>query len=154
MPDEVTRRAALFTSLAFVRVTDPVAAQPAPRNLKVAIFSKHLQFIQGAELALCVSELGFDGIDLTVRAGGHVDPARAADDLPPLVSLIRQQHLEVPMVTADIVDADSPNARTVLKTLASLGIRYYRWGGFQYREDQPFARQLEDFKNAPRGSRR
>jgi sugar phosphate isomerase/epimerase len=142
MTNEVTRRAALLTSVAFVRV----AAQPATRNLKIAIFSKHLQFIEGVELARCVAELGFNGIDLTVRAGGHVDPARAAQDLPQLVSLIRQEHLEVPMVTTDIVDADSPNARTVLKTLASLDIRYYRWGGFQYRESEPFGRQLDDFR--------
>jgi sugar phosphate isomerase/epimerase len=142
MTSEVTRRAALLTSLAIVRV----AAQPSKRNLKIAIFSKHLQFIEGAELARYVAELGFNGIDLTVRAGGHVDPARVAADLPPLVSLIRQEHLEVPMVTTDIVDAGSPNARTVIKTLANLGIRYYRWGGFQYREDEPFARQLQDFQ--------
>ncbi|HEX4770782.1 MAG TPA: TIM barrel protein [Bryobacteraceae bacterium] len=150
MTDDVTRRAALLTGLAFVAAAPQSAAegnaQPAARNLKVAIFSKHLQFLEGAELARCVAELGFDGIDLTVRAGGHVEPASAATALPPLVSLIREQHLEVPMVTTDIIDADSPNARTVLKTLAGLGIRYYRWGGFQYRDDAPFARQLEDFR--------
>jgi sugar phosphate isomerase/epimerase len=141
MTNAVTRRAALLTSLAFLRLT----AAPAKRNLKVAIFSKHLQFIEGAELARAAAEIGFDGIDLTVRTGGHVDPARATEDLPPLVSLIRQHQLDVPMVTTDIVDAASPNARTVLKTLANLGIRYYRWGGFKYRDDQPLTRQLEDF---------
>ena len=142
MTNEVTRRAALLTSLAFVGA----ASQAATRNLKIAIFSKHLQFLEGVELARCAAELGFNGIDLTVRAGGHVDPARAAEDLPPLVSLVHQEKLEVPMVTTDIVDVDSANVRTVLKTLANLGIRYYRWGGFQYREDEPFARQLEDFR--------
>jgi sugar phosphate isomerase/epimerase len=140
MTTAVTRRAALLSSLALLRLT---AAQ-ARRNLKIAIFSKHLQFLQGAELARAAAEIGFNGIDLTVRAGGHVDPARAAEDLPPLVSLVRQHDLDVPMVTTDIVDAASPNARTVLKTLADLGIRYYRWGGFKYRADQPLALQLED----------
>jgi sugar phosphate isomerase/epimerase len=141
MTNEFTRRAALVTGLAALRL----AATPASRNLKVAIFSKHLQFLEGAELARPVAEMGFDGIDITVRAGGHVEPSRAAEDLPPLVSLIRQHKLEVPMVTTDIVDAASPNARTVLRTLASLGIRYYRWGGFKYRDDQPLSSQFEDF---------
>jgi sugar phosphate isomerase/epimerase len=140
MTKALTRRAALLTSLALVRLP----AAPAKRNLKVAIFSKHLQFLGGAELARAAAEIGFDGIDLTVRTGGHVDPARAAEELPPLVSLIRQHELDVPMVTTDIVDATSPNARTVLKTLANLGIRYYRWGGFKYRADEPLARQFED----------
>jgi len=143
MTTELTRRAALLSSLAFARL----AAAPAKRNLKIAIFSKHLQFLQGEELAQTAAGLGFNGIDLTVRAGGHVEPARAAQDLPPLVSLMRKHNLEVPMVTCDIVDASNPNARTVLKTLADLDIRYYRWGGFKYRADKPVALQLEDFHN-------
>lgn len=141
MTNGLTRRVALLTSVALVRL----AAAPAARNLKVAIFSKHLQFLQGEELAHAAVEMGFDGIDLTVRSGGHVEPARATEDLPPLVSLIRKQGLTVPMVTSDIVDASSPNARTVLKTLADLGIRLYRWGGFKYRDDQPVGLQFAEF---------
>jgi sugar phosphate isomerase/epimerase len=141
MTNALTRRTALLSSLAFLRLS----GAPGKRNLKVAIFSKHLQFLEGNELAAAAAEMGFNGIDLTVRRGGHVDPTRAAEDLPPLVALIRQHELDVPMVTTDIVDAASPNARTVLKTLANLGIRHYRWGGFKYREDQPLGSQLDDF---------
>ncbi len=137
----LTRRAAILETVAGFRLM----AARSNGSPKVAIFSKHLQFLEGAELADAAAAIGFDGIDITVRTGGHVDPARAAETLPPLVSLIRQHGLEVPMVTTDIVDATSPNARTVLKTLANLGIRYYRWGGFKYDLQQPFARQFEDF---------
>jgi sugar phosphate isomerase/epimerase len=142
MTNGLTRRAAFLTGLAFL----PLTASAARRKLKIAIFSKHLQFVEGAQLARAASEIGFDGVDITVRAGGHVEPARAAEDLPPLVSLIRQHGLEVVMVTTDIVDATSPNARAVLRTLANLDIRYYRWGGFRYREDQPLTHQLENFR--------
>ena len=137
----LTRRDALVAGLSLIRL----AAAPIKRNLKIAIFSKHLQFISGTELASTAAEIGFNGIDITVRAGGHVDPARAAEELPPLVAIIRQHGLDVPMVTTDIVDSSSPNARTVLKTLANLGIRYYRWGGFKYRSDELLARQLDEF---------
>ncbi len=142
MTNALTRRTALVTGLALARL----AAAPTERRLKIAIFSKHLQFLQGAELAHAAAEIGFDGVDITVRTGGHVDPARVAEELPPLVSLIRQSGLVVPMVTTDIVDAASPHARDVLKTLSSLGIRYYRWGGFKYGAGQPFSRQLENFR--------
>lgn len=137
----MTRRAALAAGLTGVGLT----AASAKRNLKVAVFSKHLQFLSGPDLAREASEIGFDGIDITVRSGGHVEPSRAAQDLPPLVSTIRQHGLTVPMVTTDIVDAASPYARAVLRTLAQLGIRHYRWGGFKYGDDQPLARQFEDF---------
>jgi sugar phosphate isomerase/epimerase len=140
MPATFTRRAALLSSLAVLPLPGAFA-----RHLKVAIFSKHLQFLQGIELARAVAEMGFDGIDITVRSGGHVEPARAAADLPPLVALIRQHGLEVPMVTTDIADASTPHARTVLQTLAALGIRYYRWGGFKYSSAEPFSSQIAAF---------
>jgi sugar phosphate isomerase/epimerase len=139
MPAVFTRRAALLSGLAVV----PLNA--FARNLKVAIFSKHLQFLQGVELARAAAEMGFDGIDITVRAGGHVEPERVAADLPPLVALIRQHGLAVPMVTTDIVDASTPHARSVLETLSTLGIRYYRWGGFKYTATQPLAAQIAAF---------
>src|SRR5881296_1486962 len=48
--------------------------KPAGGKLKVAIFSKHLQFLQGDALAAGAADIGFDGIDITVRKGGHVEP--------------------------------------------------------------------------------
>lgn len=139
------------TALASILAPFAIAGTTAARNLKVAIFSKHLQFLRGAELAKAAAELGFDGIDLTVRAGGHVEPARVAEDLPPLVRLIRQYELEVPMVTTDIVDADSRYARDVLKTLADLGIRYYRWGGFKYSASEAIMAQMAGFQKRSAG---
>jgi len=109
-------------------------ARPASaRNkLKVSIFSKHLQFLQGEELAKGTAELGFDAIDLTVRKGGHVEPANVARDLPPLVALIRKHGLEVAMVTTDVADAETPYTEDVLKAASALGIRHYRFGAFKW----------------------
>jgi sugar phosphate isomerase/epimerase len=120
--------------------------KPGPHKLKVAIFSKHLQFLAGEELAQSAAGMGFDGIDITVRKGGHVEPERAPQDLPPLVGIIRKHGLDVPMITADIVDTQTPFTEDILKTMASLGIRNYRWGGLRYVEGQPYAAQLEQMK--------
>jgi len=141
-----TRRTAVLGGLGSIGKT--IALTTA--NPKVCIFSKHLQFLSGDELASTAADIGFDGIDVTVRSGGHVEPARVAEDLPALVSLIRRHGLEVPMVTTDIVDADSANARTVLKRIADLGIRRYRWGGFKYRADPPLERQFEELRGRAR----
>ena len=118
-------------------------------KLKISIFSKHLPFLKGDDLAAKAAELGYDGLDLTVRKGGHVEPERVKQDLPPLVALIRANGLEAPMVTTDIVDAETPFAEDILKTLAELGIRQYRWmpaGGFKYTAAEPYPAQLERFK--------
>jgi sugar phosphate isomerase/epimerase len=118
---------------------------PKPK-LKVAIFSKHLQFLRGEELAKGAAEIGFDGIDITVRKGGHVEPERVKNDLPSLVATIRTHRLQVPMITTDIVDAESPHAEEILKTMAELGIPNYRWGGLKYNADRPYAEQIDRMK--------
>jgi sugar phosphate isomerase/epimerase len=121
----------------------PAVARP---KLKVSIFSKHLQFLQGEELAKGVAALGFDGIDLTVRKGGHVEPATVAKDLPPLVGVIRKNGLDVSMVTTDIADAETPFAEDVLKAASALGIRYYRFGAFKWAPNQSLDAQMDAFK--------
>jgi sugar phosphate isomerase/epimerase len=123
------------------------ALAPASESkLKVCIFSKHLQFLQGAQLAEAAANMGFDGIDLTVRKGGHVEPSRVKQDLPGLVALIRQHNLEVPMLTTDIVDASTPYTEDILQCMSELGIHHYRWGGFKYTDDVPIPKQLDDLK--------
>ena len=121
-------------------------ARAAAGKLKVCIFSKHLQFVQGEALVRTAADIGFDGIDITVRKGGHVEPGRVREDLPRLVRTIRAGNLEVPMVTTDIVDATTPFAADVLATLQDLGIRNYRWGGLKYTAGEPIAAQLTAFR--------
>jgi sugar phosphate isomerase/epimerase len=127
-----------------IRAADENAAQP---QLKVAIFSKHLQFLlSGEELAKATADIGFDAIDLTVRKGGHVQPERVAQDLPLLVGIIRQHGLKVHLITTDIVDADSPFAEDILKTMVTLRIHHYRWGNLRFVAGQPYGAQLEQMK--------
>jgi sugar phosphate isomerase/epimerase len=115
-------------------------------SLKVAIFSKHLEFLEGEDLAAGAKEIGFDGIDLAVRKNGHIEPERVREELPALVGIIRQHGLEVPMLTTDIVDADTPFAADVLEVMTGLGIHNYRWGGYVWTDDLPIAKQIEAFK--------
>jgi sugar phosphate isomerase/epimerase len=146
---EISRRnliAGVGAALAMPLPARSADDKPTPRKLKVAIFSKHLQFVAGEELAKAAASVGFDGIDITVRKGGHVAPERVRQDLPPLVAIIRHHGLEVPMITADIVDTQTPFTEDILKTMADLGIRHYRWGGFQYVGGQPYAAQLDRMK--------
>jgi sugar phosphate isomerase/epimerase len=122
------------------------AAPSRDTKLKVSVFSKHLQFLPVDQLPAAVAEMGFDGIDLTVRKGGHVEPARVQQDLGPAVSAIRKHGLEVAMVTTDIVDAQTPHAEDVIRNMSELGIKKYRWGGFVYAKEIPIAKQLQALK--------
>lgn len=124
----------------------PNNPMPGAAKLKVAIFSKHLLFLQGAQLAQAAADIGFDGIDLAVRKGGHVDPSRVKQDLPGLVALIRQHGLGVPMLTTDIVDTGTPHAEDIVQCMSELDIHHYRWGGFKYTNDPSIPTQLDALK--------
>ena len=135
MPSEISRRSLIGSGAALLAQRLHAADETPSGKLKVCIFSKHLHFLEGEELAKAAAGIGFDGVDLTVRKGGHVEPERVKQDLPALVALLHRHGLETPMVTTDIVDTDTPFAEDILRTLADLGIRNYRWmptGGFQY----------------------
>jgi len=142
--DSVSRRALIAGGAALC--ASAAEDKPAAGKLKVAIFSKHLQFLKGDALSTAAAEIGFDGIDLSVRKGGHVEPDRVREDLPKLVASIRQHGLEVPMITTDIADTATPYAEDVLKAMSELGIRYYRWASFRYDGKRPIEQQLEDLK--------
>jgi sugar phosphate isomerase/epimerase len=120
---------------------------PARQKLKIAIFSKHLQFVEGEELAKTAAEIGFDGIDITARKGGHVEPASVAKDLPALVNAIRAAGLAVPMITTDIADADTPFTEDLLKAASALGIGYYRFGAYKWDAKRPYAVQIEEMRS-------
>jgi hypothetical protein len=69
----------------------PFAARAASGRPPLCLFSKHLPKLNYAELASTVKQIGFEGVDLTVRPGGHVLPERAAEDLPRAVEAIRAE---------------------------------------------------------------
>src|SRR5207302_1470824 len=52
------------------------------RRLPIVYFSKHLHWLDWEHMAETTKELGFDGLDVTVREGGHVEPAQVREDLP------------------------------------------------------------------------
>ena len=44
------------------------------------------------------------------------------------------------------MDARTPHAEAVVKTLAGLGVHRYRWGGFKYDFSKPIPAQLDELK--------
>lgn len=136
--------AALAAATATAATSAPRGA--APGHLAICAFSKHFQWADILEMAELCAKLGYDGIDLTVRDGGHVLPERVEQDLPKAVEIIHKAGLSTPMVTSGIVDARSPHAELVVKTLASLGIRTYRWGGFVYNLKRDLPAQISEFR--------
>jgi L-ribulose-5-phosphate 3-epimerase len=122
-------------------IGSPAGAHPANRSVapargpytgKLCFFSKPLPDMDWRRLAQSTKRLGFDGLDLTVRKGGHVLPERAAEDLPRAVAMAREEGLDVPMITTALTSADDPTARAILSTAAGLGVPFFKAGYYMY----------------------
>ncbi len=101
-------------------------------NRKIHVFSKHFHWLNYAEMAKTVKEIGFDGIDLTVRPQGHVLPERVKEDLAKAVKEIRGQGLIIDRMTTGILEPDDPYTLQILQKAVELGIKNYRMGWYEY----------------------
>ena len=114
----------------FAETKKPDSAVVSER--KIHIFSKHLQWLGYAEMAKTAKNIGFDGIDLTVRPDGHVLPENVTTDLPNAVNEIRKNGLLIDRITTAIVDPDDPLTIQILQKASELGITNYRMGWLKY----------------------
>jgi sugar phosphate isomerase/epimerase len=124
------RRKFIKTASSFAAVS--VLPNISGFNGDVCFFSKHLPDMDWTRLAQAVKKLGFGGIDLTVRPGGHVLPERAAEDLPKAVAAIRAEGLSVPMITTGLTSAGDQAAKPILSTAGKLSIPFFKPGYYKY----------------------
>src|SRR5437870_1333623 len=123
----------------------------APERRPFCFFSKHLPDLGWKDLGRAVNDAGFDGVDLTVRPGGHVLPERAADDLPRAIDAIRAQGVTVPMVTTELTSAGDPAAKPLLLAAARNGVRYFKPGYWRYTSSSDVRAQVAAASRALEG---
>jgi L-ribulose-5-phosphate 3-epimerase len=119
------------------------AARAAGFAPQLLVFSKHFPDLNYDELGKTAKQLGFDGVDLTVRPKGHVLPERVAEDLPRAVETLRKHGLSVPMITTEITSASDPAANPTLRTAAKLGVSFFKPGYWKYTPEPVEARLKE-----------
>jgi L-ribulose-5-phosphate 3-epimerase len=98
----------------------------------VVFFSKFLPQLGPRQMAIALKKIGYAGIDLTVRPGGHVLPAEVKTALPTAVEAIRAEGMAVPLVTTELLSASDPTARPILATAGKLGVPLFKPGYFKY----------------------
>jgi len=138
--------AALMASPLLAASTPLGTSQDSKSIWKVGGFTKVLQDLDFPKTAQAAVDLGWDGIELPLRAKGHVLPEKVDEDLPHLVEALKAKGLEVLVAATDIKGADDPHAEKVLRAMAKQGIKLYRHGGFKYKEGVPVAQQIKEFR--------
>jgi sugar phosphate isomerase/epimerase len=95
-------------------------------------FSKHLPDLNWTDLAAATIDMGFDGIDLTVRPKGHVPPERVAEDLPRAFDAIRAKGTTISMITTELTSASQPTASAIFAAAGKVGIKLAKVGYWRY----------------------
>lgn len=98
--------------------------------MKYCVFAKHLQAIPLEQVVHLVKDAGFEGLDLTVRPGGYVDPTQPGfeDNVRKAVDVTRAAGLEVPLFTTAITSAHDPGAQPTLQLAKELGVPMLKLG--------------------------
>src|SRR5579883_575225 len=112
--------------------------------MQLVMFSKHLGALSIPEAGQAIKSLGFDGVDLTVRPGGHVLPENVTAALPAAVKQLADLGVTVPMITTGITQPDA-DAERIMAAAAASGIRDLKLGYWRY---QPFGQYHEQVRAA------
>lgn len=143
-----SRRQFLYTASS-TALASPALAQniaTSPVELPVCVFNKPLQHLSYEEQAKLVAEMGFVGIEGTVRVNGHVTPDKVTTDLPKQIKALRDNGVDMTLMTTDVNNAEDETHRTVLKTAADLGVKQFRMGSIKFTYDRPIPNQLDEIK--------
>jgi len=114
--------------------------------LKFLMFSKMLQELSIEQTAEAMAELGFDGVDLTVRDKGHILPENVVEELPGAVETFRDRGLVVGMLTTGITSAQEEHAEAVFRTAAECGVEFLKLGYWTYEGFGSIRRQIEEVR--------
>ena len=96
--------------------------------MQVLMFSKTLASRTVDQAVDIIAEMGFDGVDFTVRydpggTRGHVLPENVVQDLPEAILVLKGKGLDVPMITTAITNSSEPYAENVFRTAAECGVK-------------------------------
>ncbi len=112
----------------------------APALPSLCLFSQILSRITYTDLGEIVKQIGFDGVDLTIRPGGHVEPRLSSVDLVRAFESVRGAGLECPLITTALTSPMDPGALAVLAISGRTQIPLFRTGNWMpenvnYRRD-------------------
>ena len=82
--------------------------------MKFVIFTDNLADLSIRDVCRAAKRAGFDGLDLTLRPGGHVRPEDAERGLAAAHEIADEEGVSIPMVSTGITAEDSPFAENVI----------------------------------------
>lgn len=119
-----------FTAFAGSLAGEQPAAES--RRFKISYFTKNLDRYETEFMAETLAMAGVDGLDLTVRRGGKVNPERITDELPRVIEIAAKYNLPTRLMVTAILGTEEKETEVVLQTASALGVKHYRLGYYNY----------------------
>ncbi|HEY7908705.1 MAG TPA: TIM barrel protein [Thermomicrobiales bacterium] len=110
--------------------------------MQTVLFTKLFRGRTLEEIGATARDLGFDGIDLLIRAGHQLEPAEPGQ-IPAAARLLEGYGLAVPMATTDITEPATFPVERLFGQCAAAGIRVIRLGYWRYDPAKGYAACLE-----------
>ena len=111
--------------------------------MQFVLFTDNLADLSVREACRAAKGAGFDGLDLTLRPGGHVKPENAEAGLAEAKRTADDEGVTIPMVSTAVTDADSPHAEAIFAAAAHYGARRVKLGYWEYRPFGTLAKQID-----------
>ncbi len=111
--------------------------------MQYVLFTDNLADLTIEQVCQEVKQAGFDGIDLTLRPGGHVLPEKAEMGLSAVRAIADRHNLAVPMASTAITDSNSPHAEDVIASCAHYGVNKIKLGYWRYEPFGTIQQQLD-----------
>jgi sugar phosphate isomerase/epimerase len=135
----ITRRQALagFAAAASFAQDGPRVSRPRtppkPRTSPaVCLYSQHLVKVDFESVGMVLRDLGFDGCDMAVMPGSHLEPNSSQSDLMRGIEAVFGVGLEVPILTIPATSGRDPRASQILAVAGFMGVPLFRPGYWRY----------------------
>ena len=119
--------------------------------MKFVLFTDNLADLTIPQACRAAKGAGFDGLDLTLRPGGHVKPEEAEMGLAGALRAADAEGVSIPMVTTAITDTGSPHAEAIFAAAAHYGARRIKLGYWEYRPFGTLAAQVDEARRKLEG---
>jgi sugar phosphate isomerase/epimerase len=121
--------------------------------VQIVLNSKFFSTLSVRELAAKAQELGFDGIDVSVRPGHPVNPDNVATALPAAVTVWKERGLVCPLATAPVtlVNPDAPEVQPLYAGCAVAGVPRVKIGFFPFTPGEDYWARVQAARRALEG---
>ena len=122
-----------------------LAAADSSKRPDVCVYTEHFQSLPIPKVCEIFKEMGVEGLDLTVRPGGHIDPKDVRAELPEAVQAAKDHGLKIMMLTTGITAPDR-HGEDILAMCQEHGINRIKMGYYRVGEFGTLASRLDEVR--------